>query len=96
MMDLPTFDTYGKYSSSNYGANCIVFQTAKGRFWFSYQTMVAFKVFDGTGDFYIRENAWGPTTGKHLNWIDRDKAKRINTVLFEEAFTNRFPEEVVV
>ena len=35
--------------------------------WFSYETPVAFV----DGNFFcIRENEWGPTTGKHLNQID--------------------------
>lgn len=34
---------------------------------FSYQTVIAFQ---GPDDFAVRENVWGPTTGKHLNAID--------------------------
>ncbi len=34
---------------------------------FSYRTVIAFSTPD-TGE--VSENAWGPTTGKHLNWID--------------------------
>jgi hypothetical protein len=36
--------------------------------WFSYETLVAFQV-DGFPRV-VRENVWGPTTGKHLNAID--------------------------
>jgi len=32
----------------------------------------------------IRENIWGSTTGKHLNWIDRDKSIRVDSATFED------------
>lgn len=45
--------------------------------WFSYRTCVGFDEYDGRGPV-VRENEWGPTTGKHLNYIDGgDKACRI-------------------
>lgn len=34
---------------------------------FSYSTVIAFR--DGD-DSAVRENVWGPTTGKHLNRVD--------------------------
>jgi hypothetical protein len=48
--------------------------------WFSYQTIIAFQ---GAGfGTVVHENYWGPTTGKHLNWIDcgdkEAKAKRLS------------------
>ena len=37
--------------------------------WFSYETPIAFK--NGTwSTLVVSENVWGPTTGKHLNYID--------------------------
>ncbi len=36
---------------------------------FSYQTPIGFNLYDGKG-WVIRYNAWGPTTGKHMNWLD--------------------------
>ncbi len=36
--------------------------------YFSYQTVIAF---NGSEGMVMRENDWGPTTGKHLNWISR-------------------------
>lgn len=42
--------------------------------WFSYETIVAFRTAE-TG-FCVTENIWGPTTGKHLNWIS-DKSDRL-------------------
>jgi hypothetical protein len=51
--------------------------------WFSYETPIAFQV-DGDKRF-VRQNEWGPTTGKHLNAIDNgDKAGRIPGQYFEE------------
>jgi hypothetical protein len=41
------------------------------KLWFSYQTCVAFSQ-DGSTPT-VRENEWGPTTGKHLNAIRRDE-----------------------
>jgi hypothetical protein len=42
----------------------------KGRlYWFSYQTCVAFQDWNA-GNLTVRQNEWGPTTGKHLNYID--------------------------
>lgn len=45
-----------------------------GTFYFSYETCVAFYTPEG---LVITENNWGPTTGKHLNWVEPDKSKRI-------------------
>lgn len=58
-------------------------------FWFSYETPVAFV--DGS-NFCIRQNEWGPTTGKHLNQIDSNTPrlpgeefeKQLNLVLSNE------------
>jgi hypothetical protein len=43
--------------------------------WFSYETPIAFEqitIMDGCKriNVIVRENDWGPTTGKHLNQID--------------------------
>jgi hypothetical protein len=57
--------------------------TDDGVFWFSYQTCVAFNLYDGDG-LAVRVNDWSTTTGKHLNWIDDgDKANRIPGDEFE-------------
>tara|TARA_B100000029_G_scaffold342354_1_gene334723 strand:+ start:381 stop:707 length:327 start_codon:yes stop_codon:yes gene_type:complete len=75
--------TYGNYSSSNYGINALVFTDVNRiEYYFSYNTLVAFK--HPTSDLVIRQNIWGNTTGKHLNWIDEDKSKRVDTETFFE------------
>ena len=74
---LPSFETYGNYSSSNYGANALRFNIGLVTVWFSYNTPVAFTA-PGMGKV-VRQNEWGPTTGKHLNWIDGGtKRERVN------------------
>ena len=87
---LPQFQTYGDYSSGNYGAHALQFWDAAGNvYWFSYQTLVAFKPIDGPK--IVRQNDWGPTTGKHLNWIDGgDKASRVSGAEFEATLKHRF------
>ena len=75
------FYNYGNYSSDNYGSHSLCFEIDNNRFWFSYNTLVAFQI---NGEFHIIKNYWGTTTGKHLNWIDSNKAIRED----EETFQN--------
>jgi hypothetical protein len=72
---------YGDYKASNYGKNALLVTMGSISIWFSYRTPVA--VTDGV-EFFITENQWGPTTGKHLNWIDPDKSKRIPNQEFDQ------------
>ena len=72
---------YGKYSSDNYGSHSLAFRDNFGNcYYFSYDTLVAF--YDDNG-LCIRENIWGTTTGKHLNWINKDKSIRVDSKTFE-------------
>ena len=79
--DLPRFRNYGDYSSDNYGSHCLEFTIGGLSVYFSYKTPIAF--FRPRIGLVIRENDWGSTTGKHLNWIDDDKTKRISGIEFE-------------
>jgi len=82
MESLPKFWNYGKYSSSNYGAHSLAVTVGSLTIYFSYKTPIAFCT---GGRRYVRENEWGPTTGKHLNWIDDgEKKNRIPGEQFEE------------
>jgi len=81
-MNLPSISNYGEYSSDNYGAHTLRVDMAGITVWFSYKTPVAFQA-PGCG-FVIRQNAWGRTTGKHLNWIDRDHSIRVSGQEFED------------
>lgn len=78
-----SYHNYGDYSSDNYGAHTLCFTTPTGRYWFSYQTLVAFEI---DGEFHIVKNYWNTTTGKHLNWIDRNKKIREDAETFEANF----------
>lgn len=49
--------------------------------WFSYRTVVGFQ--KGYGPITVRENDWGPTTGKHLGMIGSGNQDRIPGVEFE-------------
>jgi hypothetical protein len=83
MRELPKFRSYGDYKSDNYGAHCLAFTLGRLTVYFSYKTPVAFES-PRTG-LIVRDNDWGPTTGKHLNWIDGgNKAKRISGTTFED------------
>lgn len=74
---------YGNYSSDNYGAHTLCFETPQGTYWFSYDTLVAFKIL---GEFHIIKNYWGSTTGKHLNWINSNRAIREDEDMFNDNF----------
>ena len=51
--------------------NFVVVTTETAELFFSYETLVAFRFAnDPCPSLVICENVWGPTTGKHLNWID--------------------------
>lgn len=92
--NLPTFEVYGDYSNRNYGAHALRFFDAAGNcYWFSYQTLVAFNK-PGYGRV-VRQNDWGPTTGKHLNAIyGGDKRTRVSSQDFERRFQEAFRREV--
>ena len=68
-MNLPVFETYCEtYCENTTAANALRFDYGTASVWFSYETPVAFRT-DRTG-LVVRQNKWGPTTGKHLNAID--------------------------
>ncbi len=67
--------TYGNYShntSESYKKrHASKWKDDKGIYYYkSYNTIIAFEV---DGMITARENDWGPTTGKHLNWISSKK-----------------------
>jgi hypothetical protein len=80
-----SFESYGNYSSSTYGVNTMLITDSQGnRFWFSYKTMVAFEPYDR--DLVCIQNYWQQTTGKHLNWIQPDKSKRVDRATFDRLY----------
>lgn len=81
-MAIPEFRSYGHYSNDNYGAHTLLFTDSKGNeYYYSYETLVAFRI---NGEFHIVKNLWGPTTGKHLNWINPNKDLREDWNTFEQ------------
>jgi hypothetical protein len=84
-VQLPSFQTYGNYSSDNYGAHALQFFVGDLVIWFSYKTPIAFKKIGG--ERVVRQNDWKQTTGKHLNAIDGgDKKSRVDGATFERLF----------
>ena len=81
-MEMPKFRNYGNYSSDNYGAHAQAFEIDGIEYYFSYNTLVAFRSIK-TG-LVCRKNDWGTTAGKHLNWIQKDKSKRVNEEEFNK------------
>lgn len=85
--------SYGEYSNSNYGAHCMEVTLENGdSLYYSYNTLIAF-----TYDYklYISQNCWGSTTGRHLNFIDRDKSIRLKREEFESLF-DKYHNQVIV
>jgi hypothetical protein len=64
-MNLPTVCYY--YRSDNANARQEDWGDKGITLYYSYKTIVAFRY---AGKLHVRENIWGPTTGKHLNAID--------------------------
>lgn len=78
---LPKIRNYGRYSSDNYGAHTLVVDLDTISLYYSYDTIVAFH--DGQG-LVCSVNQWTVTTGKHLNWIQPDKKRRVNAETFDK------------
>lgn len=80
--DFPKFGNYGNYRSDSYGSHCLRFSLGGSDYYFSYEVLVAFRN-DKTG-LVCMKNHWGTTTGRHLNCIEPDKAKRVNAKKFSK------------
>ena len=77
------------YSSGNYGVHALLFTDGKGNtFYFSYETLIAFRPANKSR-VYCLKNYWHTTTGKHLNWIDPDKKKRVSRDDFDRLYTEQ-------
>jgi len=72
------------------GKNAMVVYVATVVVWYSYRTPIAFCI---KGQTVVRENDWGPTTGRHLNEIDggskEAKAARVSATKFQELWNER-------
>lgn len=90
--ELPSIESYGNYSSSNYGAHALRVDVGDLTVWFSYKTPVAFVKLGSKR--VVRQNDWSTTTGKHLNAIDGgDKKARVSGEEFERLFTEAMSNE---
>lgn len=89
---LPKISNYGNYSSDNYGVNSLCVRLGTIALYYSYQTIVAYS--DNQDGLVVCENVWGVTTGKHLNWIDRDHSKRIGRDLFKLMLQNALERHI--
>lgn len=59
------------------------------KFYFSYETCVAIHLKNSYEwrFVYVRQNDWGNTTGKHLNWVDWwDKDSRVDSEFFDKVY----------
>lgn len=90
MSNQPNYHNYGEYSNSNYGVHTLCFTDPQGNdFYYSYKTLVAYRK-NGQG-LVVRQNEWGSTTGKHLNWIDGGKKdQRLSADDFQARFKRDF------
>lgn len=69
--------------------NFTVVQLGNLSVWFSYETPIAFQ--SGHGRIVVRENEWGPTTGKHIGYVNPDKGARVDGVVFESMLARVLP-----
>jgi len=82
MDKLPKISSYGNYDGQNYGVHCLKVDLGEIEFYYSYDTLVAY--YDHQDGIICIKNKWSTTTGKHLNWIQDDKKKRLDPDLFKE------------
>lgn len=91
-MKKPNFRSYGNYQNEDYGTHSMVFTDLQGNsFYYSYETLVAFRT-SKTG-LVCRQNEWGTTTGKHLNWIEPNKKRRVTEAEFDRIYLETFSGE---
>lgn len=79
-MNLPTISTYVNYESNHYGAHALRVDFEQFTLYYSYKTIVAY--YDHQDGLVCSTNAWGVTTGKHLNWIEPNKKNRVENGKF--------------
>jgi len=78
---MPRVNQYGGYDG-NYGCHSMSFSFMGCTFWFSYSTLIAFKIKDYNQ--VMRENEWGPTTGRHMAHAAQSCRTFQNRVPYEE------------
>jgi len=97
-IQVTSISNYGEYSSDNYGINTMTVFDAQGRqIWFSYDTVIAVRT--RKHGLVIRKNSWGPTTGKHMNFIyPTDNKHRMDNYEFIKVLNEEFgtPAKVII
>ena len=79
MNDVPKLQSYGP---KDYDGRCMQLTLPGITIWFSYETPIAFR--SNEHGRVVRQNLWGPTTGKHMKVIDGGaKSDRVNSETFE-------------
>ena len=73
---------YGHYQSDNYGAHSLAVDIGTVTFYFSYDTVIGFHEAGHTRK--VSENVWTVTTGKHLNWVEPVKSRRLPHDIFQK------------
>jgi hypothetical protein len=87
---IPRAVQYGGYRG-NYGAHAMCFSFADCTFWFSYDSLVAFRI--KNNEVVVLKNYWGPTTGKHLSHIPSPSYdKRVSEAEFLVLLNNQLKE----
>lgn len=92
MSKLPKISSYGEYDSSNYGAHTLVMDLGDLEIFYSYKTIVAYQ--DIQDGLVCSVNQWSTTTGKHLNWIQSDKSKRVSPELFDSMLADAIARHI--
>jgi hypothetical protein len=63
-------------------ANFVIVTTGQKKLAFSYATLIGF--YHPTTGWVARDNEWGPTTGKHLNYLPPNPGERLKGSQFEQ------------
>jgi hypothetical protein len=74
-----------QYGPANYSGPSRGITLPNITLYFSYETVIAYS--NDTEGLVVSENMWGPTTGKHLNWISTDHKTRVKRTEFEDRLT---------
>jgi hypothetical protein len=88
----PKIFKYAGYEG-NYGSHAMGFEFLGVRCWFSYQSLVAYKV--PYKPRVILQNYWGPTTGRHLKYVKWLKGYLTDyLIVTKEEFLVRFNNDL--
>lgn len=78
-VDMIRIDAYGDYKS-DWNGRAMKLVLDGITIWFSYSTPIAFR--NHGGKIVATENRWGTTTGRHLNFLEPNKDRRVDADTF--------------